>query len=442
MSYSLSIKEAAERLGISVQAVHKRIAAGTLDAQKLNKRWLVSDESVAAAAANTPRPGRPRKGVAYILMNGNHEVMEFSFNGQRQEFRPRDVLDAARAPLGTVTRTGAGSAEGLKRWWEHRSIPSGRSGISQKLAELGLDDPSLIPFRNLGFSLSDQYWIKPAGERLEWADLNYFQNDFGNGGQDWDEWLSDVGLSSPDNTSEGALPKKWVCEGGRRILLKGHIPWTDQQVYNEVVASALHRRVLARREFVEYASRRIDGLGAVSACACFIGPNEEYVPASLVCDSGGTRRGESAYDALTRHAVNLGIPRRDVSMALSKMIVCDGLLANTDRHLRNFGFIRDIDTLEWRFAPLFDSGNSLWYDKDEEAVAKGDRSFVSRPFEPAPNRQLMLAARDSWFELDLLDGFEDEAADILAGGNLSAWRLDYLRAGIRERIDALKVIWS
>lgn len=129
-------------------------------------------------------------------------------------------------------------------------------------------------------------------------------------------------------------------------------------------------------------------------------------------------------------------------MALSKMIVCDSLLANTDRHLRNFGFIRDIDTLEWRFAPLFDSGNSLWYDKDEGEVARGDHSFISRPFETTPNRQLMLAARDSWFEFDLLDGFEDEAAEILAEGDLSAWRLDYLRAGIRERIDALRVIWG
>ena len=42
----------------------------------------------------------------------------------------------------------------------------------------------------------------------------------------------------------------------------------------------------------------------------------------------------------------------------------------------------------------------------------------------------MLAARDSWFDLNLLDGFEDEATSILAEGNLSRWRLDYLADGI------------
>ena len=78
--------------------------------------------------------------------------------------------------------------------------------------------------------------------------------------------------------------------------------------------------------------------------------------------------------------VSLGSDPNDTS----KMIVCDGLPANTDRHLRNFGFIRNTDTLEWRFAPLFDSGNSLRYDKDEGQVAANDRTFVSRPFEAPP----------------------------------------------------------
>jgi len=169
---------------------------------------------------------------------------------------------------------------------------------------------------------------------------------------------------------------------------------------------------------------------------------EEYVPASLVYDTEGARRGENVYDALIRHASNLGIARDDAALAMSKMIVCDGMLANTDRHLRNFGFIRNINTLEWRFAPLFDSGNSLWYDKDEGQVASGDYSFTSRPFEASPNRQLMLAAKGSWFELGFLDGFEDEAAEILENGNLSRWRVDYLKEGIRKRIEALRVIWG
>ena len=176
MAYNTSIKEAADRLGITVQAVHKRIANGTLRAQKVNKRWMVSEESLRENEAAPPKPGRPLKGESFLLMNGTYPVMEFSFDRQRQAFIPRSVIDSSRAPIGTVTRTGAGSASGLARWWQHRSIPSGRSGIDRKLAELGLDDPSLIPFRNLGFSLSDQYWIQSENENLNWSELNYFQN--------------------------------------------------------------------------------------------------------------------------------------------------------------------------------------------------------------------------------------------------------------------------
>ncbi len=442
MSYDTSIKDAARELGISVQATYKRIAAGTLQAQKINKHWLVDSASIQDSKKHASRPGRPHSGVSYLLMNGTYPVMEFSFDERNRAFRPHEVIDASRAPIGTVTRNGNGSSAGLKRWWEHRSIPVSRNGMDRKLLELGVDDPSLIPFRNLGFSLSDQYWIQPAGEHFAWGDLNYFQNDFGSDESPWDEWLSDVGLSSPDNTSEGALPKRWICEGERRTLLKGHIPWTDQQVYNEVVATALHNRILDPSEFVQYETRTIENVGVVSACACFINSDEEYVPASLIYDSEGSRKGETVYDAVFRQATNLGIPPRAVSLSLSKMIVCDSLLANTDRHLRNFGYIRNIHTLQWRFAPLFDSGNSLWYDNDEGKVAQNDHFFISRPFDAIPNRQLMLAARDSWFELALLDGFIDEAIGILANGNISAWRLDYLRKGLESRLDALRVIWS
>ena len=120
------------------------------------------------------------------------------------------------------------------------------------------------------------------------------------------------------------------------------------------------------------------------------------------------------------------------------MIVCDSVMANTDRHLRNFGLVRNIDDLRWRFAPIFDTGNSLWCDKDEGAVARGDYAFSSHPFSDMPNRQLMYAAELGWFDAGKLEGFADEACEILAEGDLCRWRLDYLREGIRQRIGAVR----
>ena len=111
---------------------------------------------------------------------------------------------------------------------------------------MGVDSPARIPFKSLGLSLSDQYWIRPENCEIAWEDVNYFDNDFcemrsGRG------WLDGVGLDSPDNTSEGELPKKWVCDGAKRLLVKGGSV-LNQEPFNEAAASALYSRLLAPDE--------------------------------------------------------------------------------------------------------------------------------------------------------------------------------------------------
>ena len=46
------------------------------------------------------------------------------------------------------------------------------------------------------------------------------------------------------------------------------------------------------------------------------------------------------------------------------MFLIDYLMLNTDRHLKNFGVIRNVNTLEWvRTTPIFDSGEAMECDK-------------------------------------------------------------------------------
>ena len=52
----------------------------------------------------------------------------------------------------------------------------------------------------------------------------------------------------------------------------------------------------------------------------------------------------------------------------------DFLIMNEDRHLNNFGIIRDVNTLKWLdMAPIFDNGQSLNVQdyNDEEVVISG-----------------------------------------------------------------------
>ena len=62
-----------------------------------------------------------------------------------------------------------------------------------------------------------------------------------------------------------------------------------------------------------------------------------------------------------------------VEDVLRRMFVLDALILNTDRHLGNFGFLFDNQTMEVKTAaPMFDHNRSLLFDLDEEQMAKPD----------------------------------------------------------------------
>ena len=59
-------------------------------------------------------------------------------------------------------------------------------------------------------------------------------------------------------------------------------------------------------------------------------------------------------NTLTSHGI------ADAKAKIQKMILLDVIMANSDRHLNNFGVIRDVNTLKWLdVAPIYDTGRSL-----------------------------------------------------------------------------------
>lgn len=60
------------------------------------------------------------------------------------------------------------------------------------------------------------------------------------------------------------------------------------------------------------------------------------------------------------------------------MFILDYIMLNEDRHLNNFGIIRDVQSLEWiDVAPIFDTGESLNIIdySEEEVVINGNGRF-------------------------------------------------------------------
>lgn len=69
--------------------------------------------------------------------------------------------------------------------------------------------------------------------------------------------------------------------------------------------------------------------------------------------------------------LNFGISEEDFDTFMDYEIMTDYLLTNTDRHMNNISVIRNPDTLEvLGFAPIYDSGNSMFYNIPYEQLGR------------------------------------------------------------------------
>ena len=112
----------------------------------------------------------------------------------------------------------------------------------------------------------------------------------------------------------------------------------------------------------------------VSKCECFINENTELISAYQIlynnCDKDDAY--ETYISLLEKHEI------KDPRSSLEDMFILDYIMLNEDRHLNNFGIIRDFKTLNWiSTAQIFDTGESLNIIdySDEEVIINGDGRF-------------------------------------------------------------------
>ena len=368
--------------------------------------------------------------MVYTLMHKNTPVVDMEIDEATGYIaKLKDVFDEPHLPVGTVVFKTGIDRKSLNDWWTGRSIPATRDGLGEALMSIGLSSPALLLEKCYGLSLSDQYWICPKGSGLAWGDVNFFQNDFS---KDMGEILfgheprdrDHVSLMSPDNTSDGWLRKKWVITDGTRYLMKGGSGYFQQEPFNEVIASAIMRRLGVNH--VTY-TLSFDGSKPYSLCENFIRPETELIPAWRILQTQKHPNHISLRDHFLACCDRLGIP--GVKSALDRMLTIDYIISNEDRHWNNFGLVRNADTLEWLgFAPVFDSGTSLWY--DTRVGTKTD----CKPFRPDHAEQIKLVDDLSWFGIDALDGLEGEIIEILSSSeDVDQARREAIAKAVMER---------
>jgi hypothetical protein len=322
----------------------------------------------------------------------------------------RDVYDTRRLPPGIGLSKSGVNRKDLNDWWLGRCIPASRLGLDAALLSIGLSSPVLLLEKGFGLSLSDQYWLKPKNSGLLWENVNFFQNGFS---EDMGDILfghepqnpGGVDLISPDNTSDGWLKKRWIIADGKRYLMKGGSGVYKQEPFNEVIASRLMRRLNIRHVEYELAANKKEPF---CLCENFITPDTELIPAWRIVKTLKQPNSRNLRDHFLMCCEKLGVP--GVETALNKMLTVDYIIANEDRHLNNFGCVRNSDTLEWLgLVPVFDSGTSLWYN-----TQRVGENTESKPFRKTHGEQIKLVTDLGWFNIDLLNGFKNEIIEIFS----------------------------
>lgn len=315
-------------------------------------------------------------------------------------------------PIGVPLRQGTVDRAALNEWWTERSIPASRSGIREALEALDISSTKMLLVRCYGLSLSDQYWICPEGSGLTWDKINFFDNDFSDDIGDVlfgaNKKADVLDFSSPDNTSDGNLKKRWKIIDGRRCLVKGGSNPFHQQPFNEVIASGIMERLGI--PYVPYWIIWSKG-APYSVCEDFVTGDTELIPAWRVIQTQKKSNSTSVYQHFINCCEALGVT--DACCYLDRMIVLDYIIANEDRHLNNFGLLRNPETLEWcGFAPIYDSGSSLGYDKIAGQI-RGGHNVECKPFKKHHEEQLKLVSDFSWIPFEKLDDMEELITSIL-----------------------------
>ena len=267
----------------------------------------------------------------YILMNKNVPVLTLEMDESLYTAKKITPVNLDAGPL--YLRLSEDRLHGAFSEWLTDRVPDWCI-LSKRKAIL----------KNYLLNLSDHYWLKPGENDVSWEDITPFRNPF-----------TEEEYPSPDDATNGMVPKHWEIMDGKRVLVKESREVYHREAKNEVIASRLLE--LLGIPHISYTEK-----GGYSYCEDFITEDTELVPAYHVHPACKQGENESDFSWFMRCCHTLDIPVTEAEIA--NMLLFDWIIFNEDRHYNNFGFIRNANTGKiLGMAPIYDNGNSLWFDK-------------------------------------------------------------------------------
>lgn len=334
----------------------------------------------------------------------------------------------------------------LKKWWQRRAVPVGQGKIQRILEQMGIATPQEYLVKNLGLSLTDHYWIKPLDMELGWADINLFTNDFRDPVGDMQFGLELGAVQdlppnafSPSSSTQGDLTKKWIIADGKRCLVKGNHGGNSQESLNEIAATLLHQKQ-GVVPYVSYSTMRLgDNQQIYCVCESFTSDEVELIPAIDIVEFKKKDNAMSMYEHLIHVCTKHGMDEGAVRTFLEYQILADFVLTNTDRHLNNFGVLRNANTLKFLgMAPIFDSGNSMFWQNPRLPEYSDLTDVAVNSFRNTEKRMLQFVRNKDVLDVSKLP-MEEELRTIYGMDALIPY-VDSILLGYRKKIALLEMM--
>lgn len=395
--------------------------------------------------------------MSCVLMNKNTPVMLIDYSKVDNAITNIiEIYNIEYAPLAIFNAYNDKSQSLVKEsnaWFRGRGIPSWRKDLENLLEKLNVSSPEELLNKSFSLSLSDQYWLKDSEISIKWEDINFFTNDFlyeayleASLDSSSNEISTDKNvLRSPNNTTDGMLQKGWIIENGKRVLVKGTYTFNREEPFNEWLASQVCKRL--RFPYCNYTIDFINNEKLVSKCENFVSSDEEIISAYDIYKSVKKPNNINDYE----HYINIleqhNVP--DARKNVASMFLVDYILMNTDRHMKNFGVIRNVNTLKWeRTAPIFDTGQSMQCDRIVANMnfVTGTGKFFSNTNKKYDDILKTVLPDVGKIDVSLLDGLADVYEKLLKEyqnkTDMSDNRIAALYQGLKYRINKLKQLVS
>jgi len=381
--------------------------------------------------------------MAFLLKHKDIDAALLAINEEGNVITVRDVFRPEHLPLSCVMEDGKINTGRIKQWWDERGIPASREQFQAVIAEIGARGKNKLLLECKGLSLTDHYWIVRENDNKKWKDVNFYENDFDNGiGELFFNRKRKDGkydTNTPDISSDGNLRKRWTVEKNQeRILVKaGKSPYM-QEPANEAIASSLCKRLDIPH--VSY-TMNFENEEPVCKCANMTDANTEFVEAIRVYYTREPSYfNNNKYNHYCACAQKLGI--KNITAMMDRMMLLDYLILNHDRHFKNFGILRNSQTLNTVSpAPIFDSGSSLFHEDGAAAITLPEKPKMRTECFDTLDNQLNLISDWSWFDARKLEGFASESKELLLSvPSVERERAEKIAKALEMRIETVRQI--